>query len=70
MMASREKALADLLYLYPQYSSDADFASLRLQVEELKTTFVPEIFLHYVQLFAQKKLEQTAQRFIHFLTHA
>lgn len=69
-MATREKALADLLYFFPQYGDEKAFEALRLDAEQLSRDFLPEIFLHYVALFEQKKLQRTAQHFISFLNHA
>lgn len=55
--ATPEKALLDLLYLYPFYNSTDEIANLRLDDEVLQTTFSLERFIEMLQRFQNKALE-------------
>lgn len=68
-LATREKTCADLLY-FSLYRTEEDFASLRLNIESLKTDFDTSLFRSYIALFEQKNLSAVAELFIHYLTHA
>lgn len=54
MIALSEKALLDLLYLYPQYGSREEMLQLRLDCEEIDVGRLDA----YTQRFAVKALEK------------
>ncbi len=54
MIAQREKALLDLLYLYPQYQSQSDMVELRLDLDEIDVDLLDE----YTSRFCVIALEQ------------
>ena len=57
LLAKPEKAILDLLYLYPFYKTENDFESLRLDEEIMAETIKKEIMLNYLEKFANKVLE-------------
>jgi predicted transcriptional regulator of viral defense system len=57
-LAFPEKALLDLLYLYPQYQSDQDMQELRLDVDYMKEEFNWARLDDYAQRFHSKSLEK------------
>lgn len=56
--ATPEKALLDLLYLYPFYNSTSEIENLRLDEEILHTAINWEKLAEMLQQFANKALEQ------------
>ena len=60
LFASPEKALIDLIYLYPFYNTENDFLELRLDEEFLHNSLNISIFLDYLKQFGSKALEKRA----------
>ena len=60
MMATAEKALLDLLYLYPQYNTEDDMKELRLDEDFMQDTFQTETFKAYTDRMQNKALLQRA----------
>ena len=56
MLATAEKALLDLLYLYPEYSSESDIEDLRLDEDFMKEEFNWDKMNEYVDRAASKAL--------------
>lgn len=56
-LASPEKALLDLLYLYPEYKSDQDMADLRLDEDFLVNDLNKELLQEYALRFKSKALD-------------
>ena len=56
MMATAEKALLDLLYLYPEYSSVADIEGLRLDEDFMREEFLWDRMNEYLARAASKAL--------------
>ena len=56
MMATAEKALLDLLYLYPEYSSVADIECLRLDEDFMREEFLWNRMNEYLSRAASKAL--------------
>jgi len=63
-MASPEKALLDLLYLYPAYNTSRDMEDLRLDEDYLHDDLNKELLLKYCAQFKSKALEKRVQRMI------
>lgn len=57
LLAKPEKAILDLLYLYPFYKTENDFESLRLDEDIMNETINKEIILNYLEKFTNKSLE-------------
>ena len=55
--ATPEKALLDLLYLYPMYKTEDDMTELRLDEDFLKEDLKAERMNEYLDLFKNKALE-------------
>jgi predicted transcriptional regulator of viral defense system len=64
MFARPEKALLDLLYLYPFYDSTQELEELRLDESYLNEDLSRDILQEYTSRFANKALEQRVQRLI------
>lgn len=56
--ASPEKALLDLLYLYPAYRTEKDITDLRLDIDFLHEDLNKLLLLEYTSRFNNKALEQ------------
>ena len=56
-LASPEKALLDLLYLFPEYKSDRDMADLRLDEDFLMNDLNKELLQEYNLRFKSKALD-------------
>jgi len=56
-LASPEKALLDLLYLFPEYKSDRDMADLRLDEDFLMNDLNKELLHEYNLRFKSKALD-------------
>lgn len=69
-MAFMEKAILDFLYLNPLVRSEDDFLSLRLNREEILSQMQMERLMNYVQRFNQKRLANTAERFLSWVGYA
>jgi len=61
LMARPEKALLDLLYLYPAYNSVKEFEELRLDEEYLEEDLDKDLLLNYATQFKNKVLEKKVQ---------
>ena len=64
MFARPEKALLDLLYLYPFYDSTKELEELRLDESYLNEDLSRDILQEYTSRFENKALEQRVQRLI------
>ena len=64
LMAGPEKALLDLLYLYPFYRKEEDFRDLRLDEDFLQDEMNMKLFMDYVLKFSSKALEIRARIFL------
>jgi predicted transcriptional regulator of viral defense system len=64
MFARPEKALLDLLYLYPFYDSMQELEELRLDESYLNEDLSRDILQEYTSRFANKALEKRVQRLI------
>lgn len=62
MMATPEKALLDLLYLYPFYDSIEELEELRLDESYMLEEFNYSKMEHYLGMFASKALERRVSR--------
>lgn len=60
LFASSEKALLDLLYLYPFYKTESDFHDLRLDEDFMQNSLNVSLFQEYLKLFGSKTLEKRA----------
>jgi len=57
-IADPEKALSDLLYLYPEYSTTQDMLDLRLDEEYLQNDLKKNLLHEYISQFKSKTLEK------------
>jgi len=57
-IADPEKALFDLLYLYPEYSTTQDMLDLRLDEEYLQNDLKKNLLHEYISQFKSKTLEK------------
>lgn len=62
--ARPEKAILDLLYLYPYYNSEKDIELLRFDRSVLETAVNPEILHSYLEQFMNKALEKRIKMLI------
>ena len=62
--ASPEKALLDLLYLYPEYNSEQDILDLRLDEDFLHDELNKSLLLEYNAKFNSKTIERRANLFL------
>lgn len=61
--ASSEKALLDLLYLYPEYNTLRQMEDLRLDGDFIHNEFNIKLFKDYLKLFHNKALEHRVKLF-------
>jgi predicted transcriptional regulator of viral defense system len=61
-IAEPEKALADLLYLYPEYQTIHDMLDLRLDDEYLGNELKKDLLREYISLFKSRSLEKRANQ--------
>ena len=61
-IAEPEKALADLLYLYPEYQTKHDMLDLRLDDEYLGNELKKDLLREYISLFKSRSLEKRANQ--------
>ncbi len=61
-IAEPEKALADLLYLYPEYQTEHDMQDLRLDEEYLGNDLKKDLFREYISQFKSRSLEKRANQ--------
>ena len=57
-IADPEKAISDLLYLYPEYSTTQDMLNLRLDEEYLQNDLKKNLLHEYISQFKSKTLEK------------
>ena len=69
-MAFVEKAILDYLYINPEVRTADDFASLRINREEMLSRVRMERFTGYVQRFKHKRLSKTMKHFLGWLENA
>jgi hypothetical protein len=69
-MAFVEKAILDYLYINPAVRTAVDFASLRINREEMLSRANKKRFTDYVQRFHHKRLSKTMQHFLGWLGYA
>jgi predicted transcriptional regulator of viral defense system len=62
--ATPEKALLDLLYLYPFYDSKLELEELRLDEEYLQEELNKDLLMEYCVRFQSKALDQRVKRLI------
>jgi predicted transcriptional regulator of viral defense system len=62
--AKPEKALLDLLYLYPEYNLKQDFIDLRLDEEFLHEELNKQLLLEYKTKFKSKTIERRVKLFL------
>lgn len=60
LFATPEKALIDLLYLYPFYKTDQDMLDLRLDEDYMLDDFNKELFMKYVETVNSPSLTKRA----------
>lgn len=60
LFATPEKALLDLLYLYPFYKTEVDFQELRLDEYFMQNSLNISLFQEYLNQFGSKALEKRA----------
>ena len=63
-LASPEKALLDLLYLYPQYESEQELDELRLDEDFLHTHFNTDLLMAYCSLTQNQALDHRVKLFL------
>jgi predicted transcriptional regulator of viral defense system len=64
LMATPEKALLDLLYLYPFYNSEEELCALRLDEDYLQDSVDPDMINEYAKRFRNKALGKRAELLI------
>jgi predicted transcriptional regulator of viral defense system len=69
-MALMEKALLDHFYINPAVRTADDFASLRINREEMRDRFDRDRLAGYLQRFNQKRLSKTMKHFLGWLEYA
>ena len=62
LMASPEKALLDLLYLYPQYHTTTDLLDLRLDEDYLHDDLKVDVMKNYTAAFKSKVFDNRVYR--------
>ena len=69
LFATPEKALLDLLYLYPFYNTSEEIENLRLDDSFMQKEFDLERFKNYLALFNSKALEKRASILLKTFNH-
>lgn len=64
LLADPEKAVLDYLYLHPNMKTIADFAEMRINVDEFKEQIDREKFEKYLAIFENKALSKRAKIFL------
>ena len=64
LLAKPEKALLDLLYLYPFYNSKEELEALRIDHDILQDHFDSDLFRTYVAQIRRKAVERRAELFL------
>lgn len=65
MMATPEKAIIDLLYLYPQYATVEEMRELRLDEEWMQEEFDKERLMSYVERIGSPIIKKKVKMLIH-----
>jgi hypothetical protein len=65
-----EKAILDYFYLNPSVRSADDFASLRLNREEIQIRVNVELLAGFLERFNHKRLSKTIKHFLGWLNYA
>lgn len=63
-IAKPEKAILDLLYLYPFYTSEKELLELRFDEDFLHCNFDIKLFREYIDRFNSKALEKRANKLL------
>ena len=66
-MAFMEKAILDYFYINPAIRTGDDFASLRINREEMLSRFNKERLTEYMRRFSQKRLSKRMEHFFEWL---
>jgi predicted transcriptional regulator of viral defense system len=69
-MAYMEKAILDYFYLNPSVRTADDFASLRLNREEIQIRVNVELLAGFLERFNHKRLSKTIKHFLGWLNYA
>ena len=69
-MAFMEKAILDYFYINPALRTEDDFASLRINREEMLNRFNKKQFTDYMRRFSQKRLSKRMEHFLEWLEYA
>ncbi len=69
-MAFMEKAILDYFYINPAIRTKDDFASLRINREEILSRFDKERLTDYMRRFSQKRLLKRMEHFFEWLEYA
>lgn len=67
--ATPEKALLDLLYLYPFYDSEQKLEELRLDEDYLSDDLNKNLMMDYCEKFQSKALYQRVKLFLRFIVY-
>jgi len=65
-----EKAILDYFYINPALRTEDDFASLRINREEMLSRFNKERLTDYMRRFSQKRLSKRMEHFFKWLGYA
>ena len=69
-IAFMEKAILDYFYINPALRTEDDFASLRINREEMLSRFNKKQFTDYMRRFSQKRLSKRMGHFLEWLEDA
>jgi len=69
-MAFMEKAILDYFYINPALRTEDDFASLRINREEMLNRFNKKQLTDYMRRFSQKRLSKRMGHFLEWLEYA
>lgn len=69
-MAEMEKAILDFFYINAHLQTEADFAELRINVEEVKAKLDGEKIIKYLSSFNNKNLERRINQFLEYINYA
>ncbi|MBW2573316.1 MAG: hypothetical protein JRE61_13525 [Deltaproteobacteria bacterium] len=69
-MAFMEKAILDYFYINPALRTEDDFASLRINREEMMSRLNKERLADYMQRFSQKRLSKRMKHFFKWVEYA
>lgn len=64
LIADPEKAIMDLLYLYPEYNSEKEILELRFDEDILSEIFHKELLIEYTEKTENKSLLQRVKKLI------